>query len=574
MLTAKDVFNMLKNGQVDEALALARTLYAEEQDNAWNLRALLGALSAHAKRGYRDDVLEEFRVLQHQHPQDTDVDKAIAWEIWYLIVASLRQDDPDRQLIRNLLREYGRLNVDKPSDIHSRILEVTARAAHDDSFPSFCGFLHWWDVSNLRDDDFNPNTSNDGGTYPSVVERVIQGLGKVLKGEANLERVRFSAEFIRKHYEKYPEQNWFPYYLAIALIRSGKPDEARVLLIQIVRKKQTESWAWHHLSECYSAGDPIKLACLCKAVLCRAPQPQFLLSVRMDLAKELHVAGYNEVAKHEIETVVQVRNSNNWPIRGELLDITRSAWFLGAVAKDGGVLFKKLALNATEVLTDGLPWHPANLGVKNVPVGKRKDMFAILDVRQEPDVVTSIFVKMKSFSDLLNSETGTALEVQFDDSSSKPVVVGLRLRSGETWDIIPKTIALIVRVNNDKGVTTLLTETGVECFCFYNDLPPAHSLLPGTVVHCGIVPDQKRTKVRFIEPYNGIISSSQWKDYCGVFRPREKGGGHVDCIFVHANLSAGFNKGSKVRGVAIKKLDTRNTRPWWDAVTALLSEQD
>lgn len=629
MSRATDIFAMLREGRLDEALVAARQLYADDPANVWNLRAIVRALCKGiweskdawqsqqlageldalpalpegendaqlteyrarsvrradplsqrlfairdaSKNGAHADALRQLRQLHREHPDRHDVDESLAWEVWHALVEALRVDKPDRGSIRNLLLEYRSLHTERPSVIHSRILEIAARAAHDEAFLTFCGFLQWWDTANLRDEDFRGTPGNDGKAFPSVVERTIQGLGKALKKETNPACIQFARDFIAQHYERYPDQEWFPFYMARALTKAGNAEAGMALLVPIVRRKQTESWAWHHLAECFSAGDPKRLACLSRAVLCRVDEPQKLFPVRMDLAEELQHAGCPDLAKHEVDEVVRVRQANGWPIREDLLEMTQADWYRNAQVTDGTTRYKEWAESASAVLTSGLPWHDAVLGVKGVTIGEHKNRFAILDIRQKADGIASVPVKMKAFAALADCPVGTPLALQIDTDSDRPLVVSVRVRDGQPWDILPAVPALVHRVNAERGVTTLLAEDGTECFAYHNDVSAARSLKPGTVVGCSVVKDARRTKVRNVSEFTGAAHSAFWKEYGGSFRPREQGGGHIGDVFAHARLTAGFAAGSTARGMAVKITDAETRRSWWEAVTAQQSSE-
>jgi len=616
---------MLRDGRVAEALPAAREMYKAEPGNIWNLRALIRALckgiwESHeaveaqplatelnalpalsagdddaqltayreravlradplsqrlwaireaSKNGNRDDALRQLRQLHREFPQRTDIDESLAWEVWHAIVEARRAEQPDRGLIRNLLLEYRQLRVSKPSMIHSRILDVAALAAHDDAFPSFCGFLKWWDPSHLRDEDFQANPSKDGKPFPSVVEHVIQGLGKVLKREDNQELIRLAGVFIESHYKRYPEQEkWFPYYLARAWIKCGRTEDARTLLLPVVRRNQSQSWAWQQLAACFEETDPQCVSCRCRALLCPGQEAEFLVKIRLSLAQNLLAKGMTGEAKFEVDEVVRVRKENNWPIRDDLLEMTRSAWYHDAMSRDGSNHYREWAENATEILVSGLPWHDAVLGVKDVPIGEHKNLFAILDIRHDTDGIVSVPVKMKAFAALSEHPIGTTLAVQMDTASDRPLIVGIRYRNGVPWDIVSRVPTLILRVNAERGITVLMAEDGVECLCYHNDVPAARTLTPGTIVACAMVKDAKRTKVRDVSAFGGAAQSAYWKNYQGSFRPRENGGGHVGDVFAHARFTCGFIAGTMVRGIAVKTTDAKTRRSWWEAVNA------
>ena len=265
---------------------------------------------------------------------------------------------------------------------------------------------------------------------------------------------------------------------------------------------------------------------------------------------------------------------HNWLIRGKLLEMTQSAWYCDATTKDGTNQYREWAAKAADVLTSGLPWHNAVLGVKDVTIGEHKDHFAIVDIRQDAADLVSIPVKKKAFGVLTAHPVGTALSVQMDTSSDRPLVVGIRQRNGKVWDIVAKVPALVVRVNTERGITTILAEDGEECVCYHNDVPSARSLTPGTVVECAVVKDTKRTRIRDVVTFGGSANSVHWKEYGGLFRPREKGGGHVGDVFVHARLTVGFVAEAMVRGVAIKATDSETRRSWWEAVSATSGDNE
>lgn len=292
------------------------------------------------------------------------------------------------------------------------------------------------------------------------------------------------------------------------------------------------------------------------------------MKIRLSLAQNLLAKGMTDEAKYEVDEVLRVRKENNWPIRGALLEMTQSTWYRDATAKDGTNHYREWAKTATEILTSGLPWIDAVLGVKGVTIGEHKDLFAILDIRHDSDGIVSVPVKMKAFAALSEHPVGTSLAVQMDTEAEHPLIVGIRHRTGAPWDIISRVPTLVVRVNAERGITVLMAEDGVECMCYHNDVPTARTLIPGTVVACAIVKDAKRTKVRDVSAFGGAARSAYWKEYSGSFRPREKGGGHVGDVFAHARLTDGFVAGCMVRGMAVKTTDAGTRRSWWEAVSA------
>ncbi len=541
MPQATDIFAMLREGRREEALLAARELYTGEPDNLWNLRALvrslckslwetqdaaqgqslaaeLAALPAlppgerddaltdyrarammradpltqrlqvireMSRRGEHTPALQQLRQIHWEHPERQDVDVALAWEIWHILVEAVREEEPDKGAIRSLLSEYYRLRIEKPSRIHSLMLDVAARAAHKKSFPSFCGFLRWWDPVNMREEDFIANPGADGRAFPSVVEHVIQGLGKAVKTEPQEDLLVMAAAFIEQHYSRYPEQEkWFPYYLASAWIKTGRKEDAKSLLIPVVLRNQGQPWAWHQLALCLEPADPLHLACLCRALLCPGQEAQFLLKIRVALGSVLLSAGRVAEAKHEVEEIMRVRGEHGWPITGELLALTRAEWFGATVAK-----------NWTE---DCRAWA-----------------------------------------------------------------------ADADWAIQPRTLALALWVNPERGITTAVAENGANLRWEHDMIPVARTLAPGTIVQFNVITTGQEARVGRMEVWHGSASSKYWRPYGAPFRPRQqKGGGHAGDVFVPALLADGFVQGRIVSGMAFMRTGLPAKRSWWEAVSA------
>jgi hypothetical protein len=626
MPMATDIFKMLREGRVAEALPSSRDLYRTEPDNIWNLRALVRSLckmiwevqdasqveslarelaalpalpdddsdrdlTAYRERtvrradplqrqlleirqisnaGRNRDALRELRLLWRENSGHKDVANALAWEIWRDLIQALRQEKPEKPKVRSLLLEYRNLNPNQPSEIHSRVLEAAARAAGAGLLPSFCGFLKWWGTERLRPEDFTGNPARDGTRFPSVVELAIKGLGKTVQDEPSLELVRFAESFMADHADRFPDRAWFPYYRALTLVRCGELEQARAMMTPIVREKPSEYWAWHHLALCYAPGDRLRLACLCKARLSRVAKPQMLLRVQADLAMELMAQEYFPEARRELETSAGIRREHGWSIP-EALDKALSEPRIAKVEVAANTArLREKAAEAEEALWDDAPWLDAVLGAKQVRMGERNDLFAIMDVRREDGKMTSVPVKMRELGLLSDCPVGTPASVKLGAvHAQRQRVVALRQREARPWDCLPRIAALVLRVNEAKGAVALLDEHGTESVCYWNETPESRTLSPGDVVQCAAVQSPTRVRVRFVERAKTSLTGSFWRPYQGVFRPREKGGGHSGDVFLAERLCTQLVSDDTAAGMARKRTDERTGRAWWEAVTVL-----
>lgn len=95
-----------------------------------------------------------------------------AWEI----VKQLNSDIKalDSVAARQLLAEGLKLSSERPAKLHSALLGSATKVAEYYHDFRFMAFLSMWDLVNLRPEDHERQKSQDGKTYPSLVDRVCK----------------------------------------------------------------------------------------------------------------------------------------------------------------------------------------------------------------------------------------------------------------------------------------------------------------------------------------------------------------------------------------------------------------
>jgi hypothetical protein len=126
--------------------------------------------------------------------------------------------------------------------------------------------------------------------------------------------------------EKEPSLLYVKYYRVKLLLKSSdKQGSALQVLLPFARSKSHEFWVWELLSLCVDS-DLEKLACLCKAVLCKT-QESFLINVKQQLALLLLQMGKLSEAKSEVQACIAIREQNNWHVAASLRQLTQEPWF-------------------------------------------------------------------------------------------------------------------------------------------------------------------------------------------------------------------------------------------------------
>lgn len=640
MPDSRDVFRLRREGQHQQALELARTLFGETPADAWLIRAYgwclhdglksaqqannvpemqrllaeferldigdgeddaslrgarenwrgrvapegggpaLAALTQQAKvqsdAGNRQESLRLLREAVRQFPDLPQAATSLAWEIERALKDVVSQDEVDGQAVRSLLQEYGRLpHVEKPSSLHSLVLMRATQAV--ERFKTFIPFLRWWDPTNFRAEDFQRYTpAGSERSYDSLVERVIKAVHKAAKSEQNAENIRWAAELVGAHYAKFPEQEWFEYYFGQLLVQTGDLARARELIVPIARRKQGEFWTWDNLAATYGEEDgDKKLACLCRALLCRTKDESFPVNVHTELGALLVGLQMHAEARFEIGKAAAIREEKNWKPADEMRrirDWQSAGWYKSAAALESNeALYRKHAPLAEELLYEGLPLVPGVV-VQHLP--PRDDKPALTFVGYVPaGALVEVGVKTDRFEDLNGASQGQPVSLQVEDSGPHPVIVSVKIRDGSPWDIVPARIGVVRHVNDEKGVTAVALGRDEFCLFHHDRFKDMAEAAVGMAVAVKVRHDEKRDILRPLawEKTDKRPSTSFCKGFEGSVEVNDGGRfGFVNHeVYVPSELieQDGLANADRVRGLAVCELNKRKNEYSWRALT-------
>ncbi len=204
--TSKDVFTLRKEGKLDDALILARQVYAADPHDEWNIKALFWVLYDLVKRSVagkapdledlvneikkievssiRDQYIEKaetflerlslpggaelfqarelsksgnhhgslkiLRRLNRQYPGRRDIEESLGWELYRVA----KDTDEGSAAVWDYLGEYSKLtSLHEPGLLHSKILVASLGTAKTSA--RLLDFVKWWDLDNLRYEDWD-----------------------------------------------------------------------------------------------------------------------------------------------------------------------------------------------------------------------------------------------------------------------------------------------------------------------------------------------------------------------------------------------------------------------------------
>lgn len=78
--------------------------------------------------------------------------------------------------VRTQLRDYINLENERPSNLHSQILNFALNYSKQDENFKLVSFLRLWGPANLRDNEFEDSRGNDGKPIPSLMSRIARAV--------------------------------------------------------------------------------------------------------------------------------------------------------------------------------------------------------------------------------------------------------------------------------------------------------------------------------------------------------------------------------------------------------------
>ena len=360
MQTAKDITALRKNGQLADAFALATDLLTADPDNIWTKRAMgwvrFERLRAVAKSDTPDAFLTEWEALAllvADNPADETMLTNQA--VWQAVVALFSLGDTDKAVpvLAAVFASVQTWTLEKPSDMYSALLRSFMKAGK--TWSGLGDFMAWWQLSNLRPEDYLPGMTNNAKKMMSLAEQAYITYAKQVLLRPDPATIQILIANLETLHQQHPEYQYPPYYQAKLLVATGSKDEAMTALLPFARRKQTEFWLWDLLANLYNDEPEKAIACLCRAVSCPS-QEKFLVNARESLSyKLIHVEKLSE-SLTELAKVIKTRIDEGWRVDADLLDIAEHLKAKGAVVlSDNKPLYQQYRPITDELLYTDVP---------------------------------------------------------------------------------------------------------------------------------------------------------------------------------------------------------------------------
>jgi hypothetical protein len=506
VISSKDVFAKRKEGKIDEAYQMVTQLIKAPQPDDWDIKAFGWCLIDLIKRDvaanqmqnipqYKqqlvaisgpalDEVLakgQQYAISlcnpNHQllkqaklFSQDEKYDQSIAiyknlilegetdsavhtnlgWELYKLSKKLLSQPPLNLGKIKALINDYLKLNIEKPSVLHSRVLQNASKCGAEENF-NMLAFTRVWGLKNLSNEDFKRYINDDGKEFPSLAEKVIQQAVKRGIKASDIDGVTHVLPFLDSAIIRHKDNVWLIYYKAKALLLLDKAEDALAPAIDITKDKPNDFWSWELLGDILLNTVPEKsFSCYCKSLL-SSNDINFTSKVKLKFAKILIQKEEFAGAKRELNEITEFKEKLGYKIPEEIESFRLQPWFQTTQASTSNIgLYKAHSKQAEEILFSNLPWIQANVGEKYTIPGKENKPKRKLFLSTPLGLVETSVSNAKFNFDAM--EVGSAIQVKCEHKTEKPFqIFTIELRqSNQIWDAIPEKIGIVDHINKEK----------------------------------------------------------------------------------------------------------------------------
>lgn len=627
MITSRDVFSNRKEGKLDEAYKMAIELINKPDNDEWDIKAfawcvidlikrdaqsgrsenlphysdqlrnlnidasdkiltdqreyalrlcnpngqeILKAKSL-SKQGDHHGALNLYKRIYNSGDQSIDVQTGLAWELYRVAKGMTEQAPANLNGAKRFINDYLKLKTEKPSLLHTCILQLADKIAKEGKL-NMGIFARIWGLENLRPEDYDPYISDDGNSYPSLAERVIQHASKDSFTNDAYEELIYLLPYINDCIDKYPDNIWLRLSKARALMATKQSNEAFSYGLEVVKNKINDYWAWELLGDIHQSNSlDLAISCYCKALLC-STDINFVGKVKIKLAELLSKNGLASEAKLEVDQLFNYRSENNQKIPESAELLMRSTWYQGAISsKSNHQLYLDKATHAEELLYSDLPWMNAVLGDTFFIEGKKNKAKRKLYVQSSSLPMEVTIPESKLTFDA--GKPGAALKIKGElDRENRFQVYAIEHRaSNEGWDIFEEQIGIVDHVNTSKRLIHFMISRTIDGVINFSDLPEEFKEGDAISLRLAKYTSRQGTRYRVLTSSKTTksIPSSILKSFSDDVR-EENGMGFTDeGIFIPPPLirQNNISDGDFVTGQAILNYNKKRSEWGWKAIS-------
>jgi len=532
---------------------------------------LIGEAKSLSKQGKHAEATKIYRKLCANGAADTAIQTSLAWELYKLSKKLMAQTNVNLNVVKKYLNDYLKLEVEKPSLLHTCFLQLASKLGGDDNF-NMLVFVRLWGLNYLRSEDFDRYLANDGKEYSSLAEKVIQQASKEAAISEKHEDLNYILPHVNQAITRFPDNIWLKYNKAKVLMALNRHDDALTCGLEVTKAKVNDYWAWELLGDIFSASDlNATLSSYCKALLCSSDD-KFTGKVRLKLARRLVEVGDFTSAKYEVKRLVAYREKEGQKIPEDATRIISEAWYGETEDRDSNVAFYKTNSSAAEsLLFSEMPWISANVGQNFIIPGKEDKLKRKLFVKTSSEPMEVSIPESKFKFQNLNPGDGLRIKGDLDTNNRFQVYVIEKRDSDKQWDVFSEKIGIVDHVNKDMKLIHFLVDRDLDGVVPFSTLNG--SFREGDVISVKLSrytsKQGQRYRVLQAEATDQIPSTSVKKQFCEEVRESNGMGFTPSDIFIPPPLmnECQIKDGQTVSGEAMLSYNKKRASWGWKAVS-------
>ncbi|WP_262250333.1 DUF7017 domain-containing protein [Parapedobacter soli] len=241
--------------------------------------------------------------------------------------------------VRTFFRDYMNLKNERPSMLHSMILNFALNYSKTHSDFKFYNFFLLWNPEYLRKGDWE-ETTNGENTYKPLAIKALKKAFTVLKTQTSEQDLSWLIKPYETAIELFPDDEWLLREKALLHFKNNELELAIKIYKQLVLELANKHYVWKEFSDCIISNNSLKIGMLSKA-LSLEKNEDFLGDIHLDLAKALIDENLLENALVELEAYKKHREIKGWKLSSLFDELHKKASLVKQSLKDNRELYKK-----------------------------------------------------------------------------------------------------------------------------------------------------------------------------------------------------------------------------------------
>jgi len=419
---AKEIKELRKSGNLEEALILAKSELEADPENIWAKRNLSWVLYDYLKLNNSPenydvflswlDVIKDLELTS----EERILFEQLCWQVGKMAFGLIKSDPTNHLKGIRLFESIQSFSFPMPSEAYSFLFKGFHKVLKDTE--SYIEFADWWGFGNFIPEDYQKDRMPNGREIMAIAEQAYIAYSKHLLPKRNesgnfdfdREKVDEFLPLLSEIVDNYPDFQYPAYFEAKLLLAIGERENVLESLLPFARKKRNDFWVWQILAEPFSEEPEKVFACYCKALSCRSPE-EMLVSLRQKMAGILIKKNLFNEAKTEIELLIRARKSKGFNIPTVVTNWQSSEWFESAKSSKSNIKFyATYTPMADAILFEDMPEDL--VFVENVNTQKKILNFVVSEFKFG-------FFKYDRF--LSKVEAGDTLKVRFQEGASEGI---------------------------------------------------------------------------------------------------------------------------------------------------------